>query len=66
MIPADILTILILFLIATMPFVLLAGLGARIAARRARLVEPETDGHRHGDCGCYGNGGVGGRPRDFR
>ncbi len=40
MIPADILTALIVLLIFGAPFVVLAGLGAKIAAKRARLVEP--------------------------
>ncbi len=38
MIPADILIVLILFLIVFVPFVALVGLGERIAKRRARLV----------------------------
>ena len=38
MIPADILLALILVLILVVPFVVLAGLGERIAKRRARLV----------------------------
>ena len=44
MIPADILLVLILVLILVVPFAVLARLGARIAAKRARLVEPETQG----------------------
>ncbi len=39
MIPEDILTALILVLIVVVPFAVLAGLGARIAAKRQRLVE---------------------------
>ncbi len=38
MIPADILIVLILFLIVFVPFVALVWLGERIAERRARLV----------------------------
>ena len=45
MIPADILLVLILVLLLVVPFVVLAGLGARIAARRARLVEPRYPGN---------------------
>ncbi len=44
MIPADILLVLILVLLLVVPFVVLAGLGARIAAKRARLVEPRYPG----------------------
>ena len=49
MIPEDILLALILLLIVVVPFAVLAGLGARIAQRRQRLVEPET----HGDQGGW-------------
>ena len=45
----DILTVLIVLLILVVPAVVLAGLGARIAAKRARLLEPET----HGDDGGW-------------
>ncbi len=44
MIPADILLVLILVLIVVVPVVVLIALGERIAAKRQRLVEPETAG----------------------
>ena len=46
-IPADILLAVFVILVVAAAWAGLAGLGARIAAKRARLVEPET----HGDMG---------------
>ncbi len=42
MIPADILVVLFVLLTVAAAWAVLAGLGARIAAKRQRLVEPET------------------------
>ena len=56
MIPADILILLFLVLAAAAAWAVLAGLGAKIAAKRARLVNPEPE--------TYGDDG--GRPHDLR
>ncbi len=49
MIPADILIVLFVLLVVAAAWAVLAGLGAKIEAKRARLVEPEM----HGDDGGW-------------
>ena len=52
MIPLDILLPLILLAIVIVPVVVLAGLGAKIARRRGRPVEPEAQGDGGGRPAC--------------
>jgi len=46
MIPPDILLVLVVTLLAVVPFVILRSLGKRIARKRQRLVEPDETEHR--------------------
>ena len=45
MIPANILIVLFVLLVVAAAWAILAGLGAKIAAKRARLVEPRYPGN---------------------